>query len=117
MTLDETITELATITPTQCLTKHGLEDCDRFPSLIELERSTPGSEDQEVRQTTRLSNEALAIRSQRAEIGQHRKRMARDLGRTVSLDEAARDWIPKHAATWRARNERSVGSFETPSLR
>jgi hypothetical protein len=28
--------------------------------------------------------------------------MARTLGRSVTLDEAARDWIPKHAADWRS---------------
>jgi len=44
---------------------------------------------------------ALAMRVQRAEIIKHREAMVIRLGRIVCLDEAARDWIPAHAAEWR----------------
>ncbi len=46
---------------------------------------------------------AFAIRMQRAAILTHCADMMRRLGRPVSLDEAARDWIPVNAEIWRAR--------------
>lgn len=47
-----------------------------------------------------------ANRAQRAEIVKHRETMMRCLGRIVSLDEAARDWIQTHAASWREQFEK-----------
>ena len=44
---------------------------------------------------------ALAIRLQRAAILAHCADMTYRLGRPVSLDEAARDWIPAKAEIWR----------------
>ncbi len=43
----------------------------------------------------------LANRAQRDEIVLHRDKMVHDLGREVSLDEAARDWIATSAVRWR----------------
>ncbi|MFQ5412060.1 MAG: hypothetical protein ACE5EC_07170 [Phycisphaerae bacterium] len=54
-------------------------------------------------QAARRVRLALAMRDQRDEIIKHREAMVLLLGRIVSLDEAARDWIPSHAAEWRAR--------------
>ena len=48
----------------------------------------------------------LANRAQRAEITKHRELLMRRLGRIVSLDEAARDWIHAHAESWRAEFEK-----------
>ncbi len=50
----------------------------------------------------------LANQAQRAEIVKHREVMMRRLGRIVSLDEAARDWIYTHAASWRAEFEKKI---------
>ena len=47
----------------------------------------------------------LASRAQRDEIKKHRDRLSRRLGRAVTLDEAARDWILSYAAEWRAKFE------------
>jgi hypothetical protein len=47
----------------------------------------------------------LASRAQRDEIKKHRERLSRRLGRAVTLDEAARDWILSYAAEWRAKFE------------
>ena len=47
----------------------------------------------------------LANQAQREEILKHRDRLSRLLGRPVSLDEAARDWILCYAAEWRERFE------------
>ena len=45
----------------------------------------------------------IAHRVQREEIVKHRDKLVRTLGRMVSLDEAARDWIESCAAQWRAK--------------
>jgi len=50
----------------------------------------------------------LANRAQRVEIMKHREALMRRLGRIVSLDEAARDWIDAHAASWRAEFEKQT---------
>jgi len=50
----------------------------------------------------------LANRAQRAEIMKHREALMRRLGRIVSLDEAVRDWIDAHAASWRAEFEKKT---------
>jgi len=50
----------------------------------------------------------MAIRMQRAAIIAHCSDMTRRLGRRVSLDEAARDWIPIYAELWRANFERQT---------
>ena len=47
----------------------------------------------------------LASRAQRDEIKKHRGRLSQRLGRAVTLDEAARDWILSYAAEWRAKFE------------
>jgi len=47
----------------------------------------------------------IASRAQCLEILRHREELSRRLNRSVSLDEAARDWIRCHAAEWRARFE------------
>ena len=52
----------------------------------------------------------MAIRMQRAAIIAHCSDMTRRLGRRVSLDEAARDWIPIHAELWRANLERQTAA-------
>lgn len=44
---------------------------------------------------------ARAIRMQVREIIAYRNRLADDSGRHLSLDDAAREWIHKHAADWR----------------
>lgn len=49
-----------------------------------------------------------ANRAQRAEIVGHRDKMMRELGRVVSLDEAAEEWIRNHAAEWRAEFDRTT---------
>ncbi|MFQ5502424.1 MAG: hypothetical protein ACE5EQ_09010 [Phycisphaerae bacterium] len=54
-------------------------------------------------QATSRVRHALAMRDQRNEIIRHREAMVIRMGRIVSLDEAARDWIPAHAAEWRDR--------------
>jgi hypothetical protein len=46
-----------------------------------------------------------ASRAQREEIMRHRDRLARRRGCSVSLDEAARDWIRSFAAEWRQQFE------------
>jgi hypothetical protein len=51
-----------------------------------------------------------ASRAQRAEIVKHRDEMSRRCGHTVSLDEAARDWINANAAHWREEFEKKVAS-------
>lgn len=53
---------------------------------------------------------AAAIRMQRAAILTHCADMMRRLGRPVSLDEAARDWIPVNAEIWRARFNQRIAT-------
>ncbi len=43
----------------------------------------------------------IANRAQCAEIVKHRDHLSGQLGRQVSLDDAARDWIRTRAAQWR----------------
>lgn len=43
----------------------------------------------------------IANRAQYAEIVKHREHLTDQLGRSVSLDDAARDWIRTRAAQWR----------------
>jgi hypothetical protein len=56
---------------------------------------------------------AQAIRMQRSAILVHCAEMTRRLGRPVSLDEAARDWIPVNAEIWRSRFEKQFVSRAT----
>lgn len=54
------------------------------------------------------SQSAIAIRMQRAAIIAHCSDMTRRLGRRVSLDEAAREWIPIYAEIWRRNFEKQT---------
>lgn len=56
----------------------------------------------------------IASREQRVVIIHHRSRLARHLGRAVSIDEAARDWILSYAAEWRAKFEEE---WQQPTVR
>ena len=98
--------ELARLTPCDCATSCRPEhEATRAADRRTAEDTSDASpEDRNAQETSRQVCVALAIRSQRAEITRHRDVMAQRLGRHVSLDEAARDWIPKYAAEWRARN-------------
>lgn len=58
---------------------------------------------------------AMAIRLQRSAIVAHCGDMTRRLGRPVSLDEAARDWIPIYAELWRSRFEKQLAA-RTPEM-
>ncbi len=57
----------------------------------------------------------IASRAQCLEILRHRETMSRRLQRAISLDEAARDWIRRHAAEWRARFEANWHRLQTSS--
>jgi len=46
-----------------------------------------------------------ALRAQCTEILRHRDALSAEQGRPVPLDEAARDWIVRHAAAWRVQND------------
>ena len=72
---------------------------------VPCEAAALTAEEVNASETSRQAKLALAIREQRAEIIRHLYAMVLRRGQIVSLDEAARDWIPSHAATWRARHE------------
>lgn len=65
----------------------------------------PGAADNDHR-----ARSAMAIRMQRAAILAHCSDMARRLGRPVSLDEAAREWIPIYAEMWRHNFEKQIAA-------
>ncbi len=54
---------------------------------------------------SRCEKSRIAGHAQREEIVKHRDILVRRLGRSVSLDDAARDWIKSYAAEWRTRFE------------
>mgnify|MGYP001417497983 CR=1 FL=1 len=56
----------------------------------------------------------LAIRSQREVIAQYRNELSARLGRSVSLDEAARCWIPEFASEWRTEFEAALAASRSP---
>lgn len=70
------------------------------------------------RQTRRPPDEAViqrtAIRRQREAIARYRQSLTRALGRDVSLDEAARIWIPAFAAQWREEFEAALEAVRRP---
>jgi len=72
---------------------------------VPCEAAALTAEEVNASETSRQAKLALAIREQRAEIIRHLYAMVLRRGQIVSMDEAARDWIPSHAATWRARHE------------
>ncbi len=106
MALDEIVPDLAELAPRDCAAAHRLVPPDQpipEPPGGDVDHETPGTTN--ARMTARQARVASDIRSQREAIIAHRKEMMRQLGRIVSLDEAARDWIPQHAETWRSENE------------
>ena len=105
MGMEKNIAGLAEITPAQC-SVHTFSSGMRMPAAtISLALPDDGPEDVNARETSRQSMLALAIRDQRVEIMQHLRALVLRRGQIVTLDEAARDWIPNHAAAWRARHE------------
>ena len=100
----------AIIEPVDMRTDPGmtLVPADEMPSSAK-----PGADGPD-RARTRMASD---IRAQRKAIIKHRDEMARRFGRVVGLDEAARDWIPNHAASWRAEREtvKRNGDVEEPS--
>lgn len=56
----------------------------------------------------------VAIRTQREEISRYRERLSARLGRSVSLDEAARAWIPEFASQWRREFEAGLAAMRRP---
>lgn len=105
MGMEKSIVDLAEITPADCHS-HTISSGERMPAAsvdIATQDTTP--EDINARETSRQAMLALAIRDQRAEIMRHLRDMVLRRGQIVTLDEAARDWIPNHAAAWRARHE------------
>ncbi len=115
MALEEIVADLAEIAPRDCAAAQRLVSV-RPPNAEPVSGST--SEDSpgmmNAQQTEAQARLASDIRSQRAEIIAHRQEMIRRLGRDVSLDEAARDWIPRHAEAWRSEN--GAGSRENASF-
>ncbi len=105
MGMEKSITDLAEITPAECGSR-SISRGARVPSAaasLTFPVATPESVN--ARETSRQAMLALAIRHQRAEIMQHLRVLVLRRGEIVTLDEAARDWIPNHAAAWRARHE------------
>jgi len=116
MALDEIVPDLANVAPRDCAVAHRLVSLDRpIPELRlgEADDPTPGT--MNAMKTDRQAQLASDIRSQRDEIIAHRNQMIRRLGRIVSLDEAARDWIPRHAQAWRSENETAPGESTSDS--
>lgn len=105
MGMEKSIADLADITPDDCgsLTISSGASLPAASIGLLLPDTTP--EDVNARETSRQAMLALAIRDQRAEIMQHLRALVLRRGQIVTLDEAARDWIPNHAAAWRARHE------------
>lgn len=105
MGMEKSVADLADITPAECSSR-TFSSGGRAPIPavgLALPSATP--EDVNAQETSRQANLALAIRDQRAEIMQHLRDLVLQRGQIVTLDEAARDWIPNHAAAWRARRE------------
>jgi len=57
--------------------------------------------------TPAASNTRWDCREQLRLIHEHRLELCRELGRDVSPEAAAFDWVEKHAAAWRDRHERA----------
>ncbi|MBX3394747.1 MAG: hypothetical protein KF841_05225 [Phycisphaerae bacterium] len=55
-----------------------------------------------------------AIRGQREAIARYRQSLTHALGRDVSLDEAAKMWIPAFAAQWREEFEAAIAFARAP---
>lgn len=105
MALYETVLSLSGISPRDCVAAREVASADRPISESPSENADPQTAGtMKAQMTAQQSRMASDIRSQRSEIIAHRDRMMRRLGRIVSLDEAARDWIPRHAQAWRSRN-------------
>lgn len=81
-----------------------LRSDDQRLTTVDATREWADMSDRAERQsqeTSRRLRQSLGARAQVFEIIKHRNTMANRLGHPVSLDEAARDWIPKFAAAWR----------------
>jgi len=105
MPMYETVSKLAELAPHDCAAAAQTVSPDQpalEPPSSDADLETPGTLNAVT--TARQVRMASDIRSQRAEIIAHREQMIRELGRAVSLDEAARDWIPRNAQAWRSRN-------------
>ncbi|MCG8409385.1 MAG: hypothetical protein MI923_29620 [Phycisphaerales bacterium] len=103
MAVGDTIPELANVTPAQCRTM--AVRCAAETPLAHSNHEPPEPAESNARETSRRTSQIQALRSQRAEIIKHHRKMVRRLGQGVSLDDAARDWIHNHAASWRDRYE------------
>lgn len=105
MGMEKSIADLADITPAECGSRAISSGAHVRTASVGLAPPNAGPEDVNARETSRQAMLALAIRDQRAEIMRHLRALVLRRGQIVTLDEAARDWIPNHAAAWRARHE------------
>lgn len=104
MRAQESIHRLASLDPAQCR-ERSIADQEAATNTSATGDHHDRPEDVNARATERQATMADALQSQIAEIIKHRERMSRRLGREVGLDEAASDWIRRHAAGWRAKYE------------
>ncbi len=74
----------------------------------------PASIEDTARQPGDAQLQQIAIRTQRDEITRYRERLSARLGRSVSLDEAARAWIPEFASQWRREFEAGLAAMRRP---
>ena len=110
MRVQESIHRLAGLDPAQCRAR-SIADQEATPKTSATRKTTHDRpEDVNARATERQASMADALQSQIAEIIKHRERLARRMGRDVGLDEAASDWIRRHAAAWRAKYESGTHS-------
>lgn len=116
MGMEKSIAHLAEITPAECSSRAIKRGATTQAASANRILSSVAPEDVNAEETARQAMLALAIRDQRAEIMRHLRAMVLRLGQIVTLDEAARDWIPNHAAAWRARHEAQLQNSDVEVL-
>jgi len=116
MGMEKSIAHLAEITPAECSSRAIKGSATTQAASANRILSSVAPEDVNAEETARQAMLALAIRDQRAEIMRHLRAMILRLGQVVTLDEAARDWIPNHAAAWRARHEAQLQNSDVEVL-